>query len=155
MRAKLGLEESADEEAQQADRELIESIYGLLAKDAVDYSIFWRRLGRYVGGEPSTLITDMFMDQAGAQAWLQRYAARTGGLPRPDVAQRMQRVNPKFVLRNHLAQVAIQRASEKDFSELARLLALLESPFDEHPGMDAYADFPPAWAAGIEISCSS
>ncbi len=155
MRAKLGLDEATGEAGQQADRELIESIYGLLSTDAVDYSIFWRRLGHHVGGEPAHLVTDMFMDQAGAQAWLQRYAARMGGLPRPDVAQRMQRVNPKFVLRNHLAEVAIQRASEKDFSELARLQTLLESPFDEHPGMQAYADFPPAWAAGIEISCSS
>lgn len=155
MRAKLGFDEATDDVGQQADRELIESLYALLAKDGVDYSIFWRRLGRHVAGEPAQLVTDMFMDQAGAQAWLQSYAARMGGLPRPDAALRMQRVNPKFVLRNHLAQQAIERANAKDFSELARLQALLESPYDEHPGMDAYADFPPAWASGIEISCSS
>ena len=46
-------------------------------------------------------------------------------------------------------------AINKDFSEVATLLGLLERPFDAHPGFDAYAGFPPDWAAGIEISCSS
>ena len=67
----------------------------------------------------------------------------------------MLKTNPKFVLRNHLAEQAIQQAKRKDFSELATLLRLLESPFDAHPGFEAYADFPPDWASGIEISCSS
>ena len=53
------------------------------------------------------------------------------------------------------SQNAIAAAKQKDFSLVRTLLTLLESPFDEHPGMDAYADFPPAWAAGIAISCSS
>jgi uncharacterized protein YdiU (UPF0061 family) len=155
MRAKLGLGEPPPGEGNLADRELIESILKLLAQDAVDYSIFWRRLSRSVAGEPKALVMDMFLDQAAAQAWLERYEARLGGWPRSEVAARMLRVNPKFVLRNHLAETAIERARAKDFSEVARLLALLERPFDEHPGMSAYADFPPAWAAAIEISCSS
>ena len=67
----------------------------------------------------------------------------------------MLRVNPKFVLRNHLGELAIRQAREKDFSGVARLLALLESPCEEHPGHEAEAGFPPDWAASIEISCSS
>ena len=63
--------------------------------------------------------------------------------------------NPKFVLRNHLGEQAIRAAKLKDFSGVDTLLTLLQSPFDEHPGHDAYADFPPDWASSIEISCSS
>jgi uncharacterized protein YdiU (UPF0061 family) len=67
----------------------------------------------------------------------------------------MLKSNPKFVLRNHLAQQAIEEAQRKDFSGVATLLRLLSAPFEEHPGDDTYADFPPDWAATIEISCSS
>lgn len=67
----------------------------------------------------------------------------------------MRAVNPKFVLRNWLGEQTIRQARDKDYSGVARLLALLERPFDEHPGFDAEAGFPPDWAASIEISCSS
>jgi uncharacterized protein YdiU (UPF0061 family) len=67
----------------------------------------------------------------------------------------MLKTNPKFVLRNHLGEQAIQAAKHKDFSQVQLLLTLLESPFEEHPGFEAYADFPPSWASSIEISCSS
>ncbi len=150
MLAKLGLGLP-----QEGDRELIEGIFKLLVQEAVDYTIFWRRLSHYVGNGPRSLVTDMFLDQAAIGAWLERYEQRLAELAREQVAEQMLRTNPKFVLRNHLAEIAIRHAREKDFSEVARLLALLERPFDEHPGFDSYADFPPAWAAGIEISCSS
>ena len=68
---------------------------------------------------------------------------------------RMQRANPKFVLRNHLAQRAIERAQAGDFSETQRLLKVLERPFDEQPEHEADAGFPPDGAHTIEVSCSS
>ncbi len=67
----------------------------------------------------------------------------------------MLKSNPKYVLRNHLGELAIRAAQAKDFSQVATLLKLLESPFEEHPGFESYADFPPDWAGSIEISCSS
>jgi uncharacterized protein YdiU (UPF0061 family) len=67
----------------------------------------------------------------------------------------MLQTNPKFVLRNHLGEQAIRKARYKDFSEVHTLQMLLETPFAEHPGYEAYADFPPDWASSIEISCSS
>ena len=67
----------------------------------------------------------------------------------------MNRVNPKYVLRNHLAEVAIRQAQAGDFTETQRLLKVLERPFDEQPEHAAYADFPPDWAQTIEVSCSS
>ena len=67
----------------------------------------------------------------------------------------MLKTNPRFVLRNHLGEQAIRAAKLGDFGELQTLQRLLERPFDEHPGHDAYAAFPPDWASSIEISCSS
>jgi uncharacterized protein YdiU (UPF0061 family) len=70
----------------------------------------------------------------------------------------MRRSNPKFVLRNHLGEQAIRVAGVQDYSEVEKLLKVLQTPFDDHDdiaGQQALADFPPDWAAGIEISCSS
>jgi uncharacterized protein YdiU (UPF0061 family) len=67
----------------------------------------------------------------------------------------MHAVNPKYVLRNYLAQVAIEKAQNGDYEEVRRLLAVLERPFDEQPGNDAYAALPPDWASHLEVSCSS
>ena len=67
----------------------------------------------------------------------------------------MNRVNPRFVLRNYLAQIAIDKAQKKDFSEVATLLAILQRPFDDQPEHEAYAALPPDWAGQLEVSCSS
>ena len=71
----------------------------------------------------------------------------------------MRRVNPRVVLRNHLAETAIRRAADGNFAEVERLLAVLSRPFDEPAAPttqdDADAGFPPAWAQSIEVSCSS
>jgi len=151
MRAKLGL---ADAQADDAD--LIESILGLLALERVDYSIFWRRLSHWVAARTGNdSVRDLFLDRSAIQAWLQRYALRMAAQDPTPTSQTMLRSNPKFVLRNHLAEMAIRKAQAMDFSEVATLLALLEAPFDEHPGYDAYASFPPDWALSLEISCSS
>ena len=70
-------------------------------------------------------------------------------------AERMRRHNPKFVLRNHLAEQAIRQAQSGDFSEVQRLHRVLQRPFDEQPEHEADAGFPPAWAQQLEVSCSS
>lgn len=67
----------------------------------------------------------------------------------------MRAVNPRYILRNYLAQQAIERAEAGDFSEVKRLLKVLERPFDEQPEHAELADLPPAWAAEISVSCSS
>ncbi|MES2940102.1 MAG: YdiU family protein [Pseudomonadota bacterium] len=149
MRAKLGLYSEQPE-----DRALIEDILKLLAQDRVDYTIFWRRLSGFVGGEPAESVRDLFLDRDGFDAWQRQYEAR---LPadRAPAAVAMLRSNPKYVLRNHLAELAIRHAKLKDHSEVETLLGLLHAPFDEHPAHQDKAGFPPDWAAQIEISCSS
>ena len=68
----------------------------------------------------------------------------------------MNRANPRYVLRNWLAHEAIRKATdERDYSEIERLRSLLARPFDEQPGMEAYAAPAPEWAAGLAVSCSS
>jgi cystathionine beta-lyase/cystathionine gamma-synthase len=67
----------------------------------------------------------------------------------------MQAVNPLYVLRNYLAQQAIEATQKGDFSELERLLQVLRAPFSAQPGMESYAAHPPHWANKIEVSCSS
>lgn len=67
----------------------------------------------------------------------------------------MDRVNPKYVLRNYLAQGAIEKAQQKDYSEIDRLLHLLHDPYTDQPGMDAYAAAPPNWGKHLSVSCSS
>ena len=148
--AKLGLED-----ARHDDRALIEGILALLAAHQVDFTIFWRRLCSFVPDAPNEPLRDLFPDRAAFDAWAVRYSARIRGGDTPSRQARMLRTNPKFVLRNHLGEQAIRRAREKDCSEVQNLLTLLESPFDEHPGFEDRAGFPPEWAAGIEISCSS
>ena len=70
-------------------------------------------------------------------------------------ANLMLKINPEYVLRDHLDEQAIRAAKLKHFSVVRDLLAVLENPFDEHPAFEAWAGFPPDWASGIEISCSS
>jgi uncharacterized protein YdiU (UPF0061 family) len=158
MRAKLGLA-GADGQTPSADlaltRGLIEDILKLLAQDRVDFTIFWRRLSHWVADDHTQAVRDLFLDSPAIEAWLLRYSELLKHEDRAQAANLMLKTNPKFVLRNHLGEQAIQAAKLKDFSQVQTLLTLLESPFDEHPGFDAYADFPPSWASSIEISCSS
>jgi uncharacterized protein YdiU (UPF0061 family) len=151
MRTKLGLLDSAAPE----DRALVEDILSLMARSGVDYTIFWRRLSHSVGSGDVTPVRDLFLDAAGLDAWWLRHSQRIGAASREQLSKVMLASNPKFVLRNHLAELAIQSARKKDFAPIASLLEVLETPFDEHPEFEHYADFPPDWARSIEISCSS
>ena len=68
----------------------------------------------------------------------------------------MKRTNPKYVLRNYMAELAIRKAEDaEDYSELDRLFGVLQSPYDEQPENDDYAGFPPDWANSLSVSCSS
>jgi len=102
-------------------------------------------------------LRDLFIDRPAFDAWAQQYRVRLRQENSADVERKkaMHAVNPKYVLRNYLAQIAIEKAQNKDFSEIARLLGVLEKPFDDQPENDKYAELPPDWASDIEVSCSS
>ncbi len=156
-RAKLGLVDTRDE-----DHALADDLLKLMAQDRADFTITFRRLARFVSasGAANDVVRDLFMDRAAFDAWAARYAARLRAEHSLDAerAARMNRVNPKFVLRNHLAESAIERARQGDFAEVARLMQVLRRPFDEQPegpATEADAGFPPDWAQQLEVSCSS
>ena len=150
MHKKLGLTQ-----AQDSSEALVEPLLQLLAQNAVDYTIFWRRLSHAVAEGQFEPVRDLFADRAAFDAWLLSYSELLALEDKALAADLMLNSNPKFVLRNHLGEQAIRAAKGGDFSELATLQRLLERPFDEHPGHEAYADFPPDWASSISISCSS
>jgi len=165
MCAKLGLASLQD-----GDTALTERILQLMADDAVDFTIFWRRLSLAVTGFASATsesavagtatapVRDLFLQRDAFDAWAQAWRDRLHSEPGFDAAStqaRMLATNPQVVLRNHLGEIAIQRAQNGDFSELQRLQSALESPFTALPGQDDLAALPPDWASQIEISCSS
>ncbi|MCB1819941.1 MAG: YdiU family protein, partial [Gammaproteobacteria bacterium] len=107
--------------------------------------------------DDAEILRERFADRAAFTAWADDYRARLRAEQSDDAARRaaMCAVNPRYVLRNYLAQQAIERAERGDYGEVERLLALLSRPFEEQPGLESYAAPPPAWARGLAIGCSS
>jgi len=154
LHAKLGLHSSLPE-----DGALIDGMFKLLQENHADFTLFFRRLGDLQQQNPAAdaPLRDLFIDRAGFDAWAGQYRLRLGQENSSDAVRRvaMHAVNPKYVLRNYLAQIAIDKAQDKDFSEIARLQKILEHPFDEQPEHESYAVLPPDWASQLEVSCSS
>jgi uncharacterized protein YdiU (UPF0061 family) len=164
MHAKLGLATT-----QEDDRALFDAMFQLMQQNHVDFTLFFRRLGELrvetldAGmrapdrTEADAPLRDLFLDRPGFDAWAVDYRQRLRQEGSVDAARRaaMQRVNPKYILRNYLAQTAIEKAQNGDFAEVRKLLAVLEHPFDEQPDNQAYAALPPDWASHLEVSCSS
>ena len=98
----------------------------------VDYTGFLRALGLFQVGSASLNepLRDFFLERQSFDQWARRYEGRLReeGSRDEDRLVRMNRVNPKYVLRNYLAQTAIEKAQQKDYSEIDRLLTLLQNP---------------------------
>jgi uncharacterized protein YdiU (UPF0061 family) len=142
-----------------ADGTLVDDLLKLMAAGRADFTIVFRRLAHFDSGTgaDNAAVRDLFLEREAFDAWAVRYAERlrAEGSVDAERAGRMNRINPNVVLRNHLAETAIAQAREGDFGEVARLLAVLERPFDDSPDHAAYAAFPPDWASTVEVSCSS
>lgn len=151
MRAKLGLAEAREE-----DRALIDDWLKLLAAGRTDFTISLRRLSHFALDGDNHALRDLFLDREAFDAWALRYRARLRTEASQDAERqaRMRAVNPAVVLRNHLAEGAIRLAEGGDFSEVTRLLKVLQRPYDEAE-QASDADFPPDWAQHLEVSCSS
>jgi uncharacterized protein YdiU (UPF0061 family) len=154
LRAKFGLES-----AEEGDAELFAAALDALAAGAVDYTVFFRRLAGLMRESSASddALAELFSNRDEWSAWQGRYRERLEREPASDAvrAGRMLAANPKFVLRNHLAQAAIEKAEARDYSELERLHAILRAPFDEQPGNERYAEPPEPSAPRVEVSCSS
>lgn len=152
MRQKLGLATTSNQ-----DIELIIDLLELLAQNHLDYTRFFRDLSDYRFDTPNTALRDQFLDRAAWDHWVTRYENRlkAENSEYRERRQQMHRRNPKFVLRNYLAKIAIDKARQGDYQEIDTLMKLLSQPFDEHPEYEAYAALPPDWGHQLEISCSS
>jgi uncharacterized protein YdiU (UPF0061 family) len=155
LRAKLGLRQGLD-----ADAALLTSLLQLLHANHADWTVFFRTLSSIRVGDRSadTQVRDLLIDRQAADVWLGKYHQRLAQEHSIDAdrARWMNTVNPKFILRNYLAEQAIRKAADdKDFSQVATLLKVLEKPFEEQKQYADYSKPPPEWAQHIEVSCSS
>ena len=174
MFKKLGLTKSASYEKEQ----LVARLLKLLEMVETDMTLFFRRMALLDVSENGNLddmdrltapLSDSYYrpDQLSADykaqlaVWLKDYAylvAKENMNPK-ERRRSMDRINPKYVLRNYLAQQAIEKAEKKDYSMVHELMALLEHPYDEQPDMEEYAAKRPDWARNKPgcsmLSCSS
>ncbi|SNS63184.1 Uncharacterized conserved protein YdiU, UPF0061 family [Noviherbaspirillum humi] len=154
LHAKLGLTT-----LQSQDKALIDEMFALMQANHIDFTLFFRRLGGLKLDDPGSdePVRDLIIDRPAFDAWAAKYRERLRAENSVDAQRQaaMNAVNPKYVLRNYQAQIAIEKAQSKDFSEVQRLLKILEKPFDEQPENEKYAELPPDWAKELEVSCSS
>ena len=153
MRQKLGLKET---NAQSV--ELVNGFLTLLTDDVRDYTNTFRALSHFRINDTNDPLRDMFISRLAFDKWAEQYHNVLAREHSHDDERKhqMDQINPKYILRNYLAQVAIEKAEkEKDFTEIDRLLKLLKDPFSEQPEFEQYAAEPPEWAQHIEVSCSS
>jgi uncharacterized protein YdiU (UPF0061 family) len=154
LRSKLGLQQE-----QADDIQLIERLLQAMHDSRVDYTNFFRNLGDIKKDAVLKEIPQRneFIDRENIDQWFTDYINRLQSETLDDQSrkERMDRINPKYILRNHLAQAAIEKAQQNDFSEVAKLLQILSHPFDEQKAFESYSKPPPADMQQIVVSCSS
>ena len=150
MRAKLGLIEAP------TDGALVDDLLALLQMQAVDYTMFFRSLSNIVRGDAQPTRA-LFADPVAFDAWAQRWSAAPANDMRSDedVAVAMDCVNPMYIPRNHLLEAALTAATKGDMAPFEQLVEVLARPFDERPGLQAYALPAPAETAPYRTFCGT
>lgn len=173
--AKLGIAERFDG-AEDGNADLVGQLLSAMQQTEVDYCIFHRKLADVSSDAMVDVILkapdgirEAFYDFDGMskgardamRAWLDAYVSRLREEGRPDPERRaaMNRVNPKYVMRNYLAQLAIDAAEQGDGARLLETLDVMRDPYGEQPGREEYAARRPEWARDRPgcsmLSCSS
>ncbi len=152
FRGKLGLTDEAD-----GDARLIDALLKTMALAGADYTVTFRGLSRIDAVEGEAAWLALFGATAGAaRGWLGTYRTRLGDDPAAARRARMDRVNPKYVLRNWVAETAIRAVEDEgDVAVLDRIFRAVTQPFAEHPDCEEFAAPPPPALCGLEVSCSS
>lgn len=171
MTKKLGLQQFDP----ATDVELFHELEQVLTLAETDMTIFYRQLATLdedAAAEDEILLAPLLdayyqpeqltgENRARIGRWLRGYLARArrDGCSDAERAERMNAVNPKYVLRNYLAQLAIDKVAAGDHSLVNELLEVLRHPYDEQPKKERFAEKRPEWArnrAGCSmLSCSS
>jgi uncharacterized protein YdiU (UPF0061 family) len=140
MRAKLGLADGAPE-----DGELVEDLLLVLHAQRVDFTSFFRALSGSVRGDDAP-VRALFGEPAAFDAWAERWRERLAAQPAvaAAIADAMDAANPLYIPRNHLVEEALEAATEGDLAPFERLVDVLLAPFEERPGLAAFAEPAPA-----------
>ena len=142
----------------------------MLGQTPTDMTIFFRKLAEI---EPNSTDHSVLLDAyygldnvsqdywAKLKSWLERYRfiLKLESRETEEKRKAMNSVNPKYILRNYIAQQVIDKLHEQDVSELKRVQELIKRPYDEQPEMQEYAKKRPEWASNkpgcSALSCSS
>jgi len=152
MRGKLGFFSE-----NKQDNDLLTGLLSLMAKEGRDFTQTFRLLSQTEQQQASSPLRDEFIDRAAFDSWYQAYRQRLQTEEVDDATRQdaMKQSNPRVILRNYLAQQAIERAEEDDISVLTQLHQALRDPYSDAPQYDEMAALPPDWGKHLEISCSS
>lgn len=150
MYKKMGLYESDEK-----DIELLKWMLGSLESATIDYTAFFRKLSHYNGNQKEIL--DIAIFRTPLQEWLDAYDVRLKkeSLTQEERKVKMLAVNPKYILKNHLLQEAIDEAKKGDFSMVNNLLYVAQNPFAEHEEFEHFTKPTPQKYKNIKLSCSS
>ncbi len=150
MYAKMGLEQE-----EKNDKEFFQWMLGALGSATIDYTEFFRKLSTYNGDKSSIL--DICVYRTSLEEWLESYDKRLEkeSQTRAERHEKMLSVNPKYILKNHILQEAIEKAQNHDFSMVNDLLKVAHSPFDEHKELEHLCKQAPMESKNIKLSCSS
>ena len=146
-RKKLGFITSHNEDAQ-----LIQGLLDIMESERLDYTNTFRNLSQAV---TETKTNELNSDVA--MSWIKSYQERHNKESK-SIAKKislMNAINPKYILRNYMAQEVIEAAENSDFSAAETLIEVITSPYDELEQYEHFANRSPDWAKNLEISCSS
>ena len=141
----LGLEEPED-------ATLIQGLLDIMESEKLDYTNTFRNLMHTLTNKISPELSSE-ISKSWVVSFLKRHSIET--MSQEKRLELMSQMNPKFILRNYMAQEAIEAAEKNDFLLLNTLLIVLTQPFEEFPEHQKFANKPPKWAKDLEISCSS
>ena len=150
------------EKQEKESLRFIEKTLGMLAELETDYHIFLRNISdvrRRDGsfGENPWLV-ELSESSEQWRRWFREYAGelRENSLPDLERKKRMDSVNPRYVLRNHITETSIREALEReDYSEIEKVRKIFENPFSDQPECEIYAEGSPEWAKSLVVSCLS
>ena len=156
MQQKLGLNTW-----QGQDHKLMVTWLDLLQKQQVDYSASFRQLNQVniadKNNDDCQLLLSLFEREDEAMQWLEQYRQRLDETGQQDEQRISQQnaVNAKYILRNYMAQQAIEEAEQGNYQLVEQLLSLLNQPFSEQPDFEHFAQPAPSWGKALAMSCSS
>ena len=140
---------------EEKDKELAEDMFRALASSGIDYTKFFRTLSRF--NTDKSEILALCVKKETLEIWLDRYDERMQRevFTISERHKRMLAVNPKYVLKNHILQEAIDKADKHDYSMVDELLRVALSPFDEHLELEHLCKPTPLESKNLKLSCSS